>query len=129
MITALAASVLLFLPKQFLSLLTTDREVIELAAVYLMLMGLGQSPQNIASVFNGALRGAGDTRTPMYIALAGLWFIRIPLAMVLSKPFGVKGVWLAITVDLFFRFSLSLWRYLPGNWYKKPRLYTEGNAV
>ncbi len=128
-ITALAASVLLFLPKQFLSLLTTDREVIELAAVYLMLMGLGQSPQNIASVFNGALRGAGDTRTPMYIALAGLWFIRIPLAMVLSKPFGVKGVWLAITVDLFFRFSLSLWRYLPGNWYKKPRLYTEGNAV
>jgi Na+-driven multidrug efflux pump len=49
--------------------------------------------------------------------------------MVLSKPFGVKGVWLAITVDLFFRFSLSLWRYLPGNWYKKPRLYTEGNAV
>lgn len=123
-ITAMAAAVLLFLPKQFLSLLTNDKEVIELAAVYLMLMGLGQSPQNIASVFNGALRGAGDTRTPMYIALAGLWFIRIPLALILSKPFGVKGVWLAITIDLFFRFALSLWRYLPGNWYKKPRLYT-----
>lgn len=118
--TVFAAAILLFLPKPFLSLLTTDRAVINLAAIYLMLMGAGQSPQNIASVFNGALRGAGDTVTPMAIALIGLWLIRVPAALLLAPRMGVVGVWLAITLDLFIRFGLSLWRFLQGRWHRLP---------
>jgi len=120
-LTAFTASFLLFTPKLVFGLLTNVREVIDLGAYYLILMGLAQIPQQLTGVYNGALRGAGDTKAPMVFGAIGLWGIRLPLAYFLSlyMGWGIIGVWVAMTIDLFVRFTLSITRYHRGRWKKQ----------
>ena len=118
MLTAFTASFLIFTPRAVFSLLSNERDVIELGARYLILMGIAQIPQQLSGVLNGSLRGAGDTKAPMVVAAIGLWGVRIPLAFYFSRTLGmgIIGVWVAMTIDLFVRFSLSAARYLSGRW-------------
>ncbi len=117
-LTILTGGALIILPTQILGLLSKDAEVIRLGAIYLRMMGLVQLPSLMSGVWNGALRGAGDTRAPMYIGGIGIWGIRLPLSFVFGKwmGMGVTGVWLAMTIDLVVRFLLSLIRYRAGRW-------------
>lgn len=116
--TVCTASFLTFTPRLVFGLLSNEAPVINLGAYYLIMMGIAQLPQQLSGVLNGALRGAGDTKAPMVIGGLGLWFVRIPLAFFLSQQMnmGIIGVWLAMTIDLFFRFGLSLYRYSRGKW-------------
>ena len=83
-----------------------------------MLMGFAQIPLEMGGVINGVLRGAGDTKWVMYIQAIGMWLLRIPLSYILGIQlgFGIMGVWWAMTIDLFVRFFLVLWRYRLGKW-------------
>jgi Na+-driven multidrug efflux pump len=83
---------------------------------------------SLAMVLSGALRGAGDTRWPLFITLIGFLLIRIPGALWLMReprqlpgisaalPTGVQGAWLASVVDLFVRAILFVWRFRHGGW-------------
>ncbi len=117
-LTAITSSFLVFTPKLVFSILTDVPEVIDLGAYYLIMMGAAQIPQQLTSVFNGALRGAGDTKAPMVIGALGLWGIRLPFAYFFSLRlgWGIKGVWAAMTLDLFVRFAFSSLRFYRGRW-------------
>lgn len=117
-LTVFTSALLLFLPTQIMSLLTNDLEVIELGAIYLRLMGVVQVPQLLSGIFNGAMRGGGDTRAPMYIGGIGLWGIRIPFSFIFSRTLGlgIVGVWWAMALDLSVRFVLTVIRYRGGKW-------------
>jgi len=119
-ITACTASILILVPRQLFSLLSSDQEVISLGAVYLIIMGFCQFPQQLSWVYNGALRGAGDARATMLIRLVGLWVIRIPLAFLLGGyfGFGIIGVWWAMAAEMVVGFILSYSRYRAGIWKK-----------
>jgi putative MATE family efflux protein len=112
-ITTFTGGLLFFLPRQIMSVLTNDAGVIALGAAYLRLMATAQIPQQLSGVLSGALRGRGDTRTPMLVAVIGLWGIRIPLAYIFAfrLGMGITGVWAGMTVDLFVRFVLTSIRY------------------
>jgi Na+-driven multidrug efflux pump len=116
---------LFFFPEQILALLTNDADVIALAAIYLRLMATAQIPQQVAGVLNGAIRGSGDTRTPMVVAAIGLWGVRLPLAYILAFPLkmGITGVWLGMTLDLFVRFILTMIRYKKLSWVESTSLF------
>ncbi len=49
----------------------------------------------VQAVATGALRGLGDTRTPMIWNLFGHWFVGLPLGYMLCFTFGVGivGLW------------------------------------
>ena len=130
-ITTFTGGMLFFFPKQILTVLTNDPGVVAMGAVYLRLMATAQIPQNLAGVLSGALRGSGDTRTPMYVAAAGLWGIRLPLAYVLAFPMkmGIVGVWAAMTADLFVRFILIVFRYRGISWAKSAAIAAEKAAM
>jgi MATE family multidrug resistance protein len=53
-------------------------------------------------VTTGALRGTGDTRTPMLANLGAYWFIGLPLGFVLcfKLGWGALGVWLGLCAGL-----------------------------
>ncbi len=112
-ITAVTGGIMFLFPKPLLALLTNDASVISLGALYLRLMATAQIPQQLSGVLSGALRGNGDTRTPMYVAAMGLWGIRLPLAYVLAflMKMEIAGVWVAMTVDLYVRSILIALRY------------------
>jgi multidrug resistance protein, MATE family len=53
-------------------------------------------------VTTGALRGLGDTRTPMLAHFGGYWVIGLPISYVLGFPmgWGARGIWTGLTVAL-----------------------------
>lgn len=112
-IMSIGSLILIFFPRQVMQLLTDERDVIELGAIYVRLMGFIQIPQNLSRVFNGALKAAGYTRLPMLVAGIGLWGIRIPLSLILTYVFDttIVAIWIVIAIDQTFRFILSFILY------------------
>ncbi len=76
-------------------------------------------PLLIASiVFGGAIQGAGDTRGAMWIIIAAVWGVRVPLAgiLCLALQWGAQGVWWAMgcsmtvqALSMMIRFRSSAW--------------------
>ena len=60
--------------------------------------------------------GVGDTKHPALINLSTMWFVRLTLAYVLSKSYGLQGVWTAMAIELTFRGTLFLVRLFRGKW-------------
>ena len=67
---------------------------------------------------SGSLRGAGDTRWPLYASLVGTYAIRLPLSFLLGYvlPFGVLGVWVALPVEYYVRSFIIVPRFNAGAW-------------
>lgn len=68
----------------------------------------------------GALRGAGDTRTPMIASLCSLWIFRVALSYLLITVMGmgVIAMRVCISLDQLVRASINLLRYGQGKWAK-----------
>lgn len=116
-IMSIGSLLLILFPKQVMQLLTDEKDVIELGAIYVRLMGFIQIPQNLSRVFNGALKAAGYTRLPMLVAGIGLWGIRIPLSLILTYVFDttIVTIWIIIAIDQLSRFILSFILYKSKN--------------
>ena len=69
-------------------------------------------------VIVGVLRSGGDTKFGLFVDTFGLWFIGVPLAMIVGLVLGMPPVWvyLAATVEEVFKFSFSLWRLFSRKW-------------
>jgi len=69
-------------------------------------------------IVSGCLRGAGDTRTPMIVTLAGTLLFRVPITYLFAIVLhgGLKGVWLATTVDWSMRGLIMFFLYMRGRW-------------
>ena len=67
-------------------------------------------------VFSGALRGAGDTRFPLWVKLISPWLLRLPLAFLLIPWLGLTGAWIALSSDLALQGLLSWWRFRGSRW-------------
>lgn len=120
-ITAVCASILVFLPGLTMSLLTDNKEIIGLGSIYLILMGIVQLPQNASGVLSGAMRGAGYTKVPMLVAGIGLWGVRVPLVLIVAygMKLSIVSIWSVFCIDLCMRFFISLYMYKRTNIYEK----------
>ena len=112
---AMGVAFILFAP-QFIGLFTSDPEVIELGIWPLRLVAFSQPALACAMVLFGGLRGAGDTRRTLLITGLGLWFVRVPLALLLAGPFGLIGAWVAMGLDINVRGLAMFLRYRSGRW-------------
>ena len=73
------AAVYLF-GNEMMRIFTKDIDVVAIGKEYLLIIGGFFIVHGALNVYNGALRGAGDTLFPMITSLVCLWLIRIPLA-------------------------------------------------
>ena len=60
--------------------------------------------------------GAGSTIRPMIINLVSMWCVRLTLAASLAPRYGLKGVWIAMAVELTFRGTMFLIQLFRGRW-------------
>lgn len=60
--------------------------------------------------------GAGDTLRPAIMNLVSMWCVRLTMAAMLAPRYGLKGVWIAMAVELTFRGSIFLVRLFRGKW-------------
>ncbi len=101
-------------PGWFLRLMVSDPEVVAAGITPLRTVGLIQPLLGANFVFSGALRGAGDTRFPLWVKLFSPWLLRLPLAFLLVPYLGLTGAWIAMSLDLALQGALS-WRRFHGN--------------
>ncbi len=83
-------------------LFTPDPRVIQIGANLLLVAAAFQLFDGLQTVATGALRGTGDTRTPMLANLVAYWFIGLPLGAVLCFHFrwGALGIWIGLCLGL-----------------------------
>jgi MATE family multidrug resistance protein len=110
---ALAACVFLLLPRPILHIYTQDDTVVVLGTRLLMLAAAFQIFDGIQTVATGALRGAGETRQPMFVNLGGYWFFGLPLgyALCFHAQRGVFGIWIGLTISLIVIALYLLWQW------------------
>lgn len=110
--------VFFFFPYALLRAFTSDPEVIRYGILYMKIVAFAQVPLAITMVVGGSLRGAGDTGFIMFATIAGMWFVRIPIAAVLAALFKaeIHYVWSVMILDWLVRMLFLLWRYRRENW-------------
>jgi multidrug resistance protein, MATE family len=95
-------------------LFSNDPAVVSTGVVLMQVAAAFQLFDGLQVVTTGALRGLGDTRTPMFTNLVGHWLIALPIAAVsgFTLGYGVVGLWVGLCVGLTLvgLFLLSMWR-------------------
>ena len=96
-----------------------------MAVPCLKIIAISEPALALNMVLAGGMRGAADTKFPMYVTAAGSFLVRLPLAYLLAYTFGLGlvGAWAAMTVDILFRGGLILFRYRTGKWKKKAQKF------
>ena len=72
----------------------------------------------IAFTLPAMFRGAGDSKSVMYISLAVMFTCRIGLSYIIADWMGVGvfGTWIAMFIDWYVRAALYLYRYFSNKW-------------
>lgn len=66
----------------------------------------------------GVFVGVGRTTVPAIMNFGSIWCVRVPLAWFMARSMGLKGVWIAMCVELIFRGSIFLIRLFAFKWHK-----------
>ena len=116
--TATCGLVFALFPRFMFGLFTSDQAVIEIGILPLQMLALSQPIMTMASCLSGGLRGAGDTRSTMWVTGVGGWIVRIPLTILSATVFklGLPGVQGAMILDWVVRTALYWWRFRPATW-------------
>ena len=98
----IAGITLLFVPRWIARVYTPDETIIRSAVLLLAAGAAFQLFDGIQTVATGALRGAGDTRTPMLCHFTAYWIIGLPLGVWLCfrRGWGAFGLWAGLSLAL-----------------------------
>jgi multidrug resistance protein, MATE family len=109
-----AGMVFVFAPRSLIRIFTLDPAVTATGVTLLAIAALFQLFDGVQIVATGALRGAGDTRTPMLCHLGAYWGIGLPLGYWLCfyRGWQVAGLWTGLCVALILigMALLTVWR-------------------
>ena len=108
---------MIFCPFVF-RLLTPVAEVRALAAQVLRIGLLAEPLFGVSIAAAGALRGAGDTLVPSLLNLGSIWIVRLGLSLLLVGKLGLRGMWIAMAIELCVRGTLMLWRQKTSKFYE-----------
>jgi MATE family multidrug resistance protein len=115
---AVMGLVFILFAQPLIRLFTDDPMVVQTAVTPLRIVGFIQPFLAGTMVFAGNLRGAGDTRFPMYVTGASVWSIRVPVASLLTFALGMglSGAWLGMCMDQMVRGAIFFLRFRGGRW-------------
>lgn len=114
----ITAAVLFTFGRQITWLYIKDPGVIANTALILKIYALAQPAQSTQFILAGALRGAGDTKWPLYSTAIGVWGVRLLLATLFINVFGwgLAGAWVALDLDQMSRSLVLSRRFRTGYW-------------
>ena len=97
-----SATLLALEPRWLVKLFTSDPEVIQIGIGLLLVAAVFQLFDGVQAVATGALRGLGNTHTPMLVNLVGHWLMGLPVAYVLCfrRGLGAQGLWIGLAFGL-----------------------------
>ncbi len=106
--------------KQIIMLFNSEEHIVSLGGTIMIIIAFTTHAQTSQTVYNGCLRGAGDTKFVALISFISIALIRPALAWVLCFPanLGLKGAWIALFADQTMRYILGKKRFDSGKWTK-----------
>lgn len=119
LVMALMGAVMYVFAPQMIGVMTPDEQVRLLGAQSLRIEAFAEPMFAAAIVTYSVCLGAGDTLVPACMNLASMWLVRLTLAAWLAPVYGLRGVWMAMAVELTFRGTIFLVRLFRGRWMKK----------
>jgi putative MATE family efflux protein len=113
----IVASIFLF-SEPLIALFTSEDAVVQTGAGILRLFALIQIPKALNAVLSGNLRGAGDLKWLMYLAIFSVIVSETIFAWVAAFPLGLSlwGIWLVMGLDEVLRLVLNYLRFHSGKW-------------
>lgn len=112
-IYSLMTTMLFILFSSFLAeIFVKNIETVNMASNYLKILGVSQVFSMIEMVSNGVFTGIGRPSIPSIISIV-FTILRIPIAMILIKPFGLNGIWMSFTISSILKgiTALLIYRY------------------
>jgi Na+-driven multidrug efflux pump len=97
--------------RPLMALFIADSTVLELAQELLHITLWSMVLFGMATVFSGAMRAGGTVWMPLLISMVAITLVEVPVAIVLSRTIGIKGVWIAYPVTFATMFVLQMAYY------------------
>ncbi|MCG9894998.1 MAG: MATE family efflux transporter [Fimbriimonadaceae bacterium] len=127
--TVVAVALMIFAVPIATAMVPSQPDVARVAAHYMWFVLATETFFAYAMVMQGAMQGAGDTVTPLWITLGSMWLARVPMAAVfalttleigpISIPgfgMGADGCWLALSVTQVISGVWAMWAFKAGRW-------------
>lgn len=108
--------ILYFAAPAMIGMLSPDPEIVALGTTVLRIEAFAEPMFAASIVASGVFRGAGDTLAPSCLNLVCMWAVRLPLAAYLAPRLGLRGVWIAMCLELCLRGVLFLVRLFGKRW-------------
>jgi len=130
-ISVVLVLVLQLFHRAILGVFSDDPQVLALAASVLLVSLALEPGRNFNTIIMPALKGAGDVRFPVCIAIASMGIISLLGARWLgvSLGLGLVGVWIAMAADEWFRGVVMLLRWRSGAWRRMALVRAGGGEV
>ncbi|OCA89228.1 MATE family efflux transporter [Pradoshia sp. D12] len=94
----LTSLLFILFPEQLFSIFISEPDSIKLGADYMRILGYSQVFMCMELLTVGAFNGLGKTYIPPIFSIT-FTVLRIPMAILLSVPFGLNGVWMSIAIS------------------------------
>lgn len=104
---------------QIVGFFIKDENVISIGTQFLRITAPFYLFIPLGVVLGQALAGAGDTITPMILTLLSLWGFQIPIAIFLSRLWGVNGIWWSNAFASVLHGVLIMSWFATGRWKKR----------
>ena len=117
-VMTILGAVMYFTAPQIIGFMTPDPEILSLGVMALRIEAFAEPMFAASIVAYGVFVGAGDTFVPSIMNLGSMWAVRLTLAAILAPVMGLKGVWIAMCIELCFRGVIFLYRLFQGKWLK-----------
>jgi putative MATE family efflux protein len=131
LVTQLLIAVLIFVAARPIAR-AFGTEHVDLAVTFVRVFGVSVAGFSISRTMRGSLRGAGDTRWPLYGTFAGTYLVKLPIAA-LALPVGTVislgpvaftpglglgfvAIYVAILADLYLKALVNTARFWSGRW-------------
>ena len=102
-----------------IGLMTPVEEIRQLGVMALRIEAFAEPMFAASIVAYGVFVGAADTVVPCVMNFFSIWAVRLSLAAWLAPTLGLKGVWIAMCVELSFRGVIFLVRLKRERWMKR----------
>jgi putative MATE family efflux protein len=91
---------------------------LDLAATFLLIVCAAQPFMALEFGIGGSLKGAGDTRFPLFALLVGLFVFRLGGALLVLRWFGgpIAAIWACLLLDYSIKGALLWLRFQRGHW-------------
>lgn len=117
--TGMGVLMFIFAP-EIMEFITPVKAISELGAEVLRIEAWAEPMFAAAIVAYGVFIGVGKTTVPAVMNFGSIWIVRVPLAWWLSTTLGLRGVWIAMCVELLFRGIIFLGRLFFTKWWNVP---------